>query len=126
MEEQYKDIGYQITGAIFEVAHNLGPGLLEKCYEKALLFELNQRKVDAIPQYPIRVIYKGVDLGLDYYADILVDNRAIIEIKAVSELNEIHRAQLLNYLRLSGIEYGVLVNFNKPRADIERFFVKKK
>ena len=126
MEERYKDIGYQITGAIFEVAHNLGPGLLEKCYERALLFELNQKGLDAVPQHPIRVIYKGVDLGLDYYADILVDNRAIIEIKAVSELNEIHRAQLLNYLRLSGIEYGVLVNFNKPRADIERFFVKKK
>lgn len=126
MEEEYKEIGYKITGAIFDVAHNLGPGLLEKCYEKALVWELKERGLNPEPQKEIRLLYRGVDMDLQYFADIVVDGRAIIELKAVSELTDVHRAQLMNYLRLTGIEFGVLVNFSKPRADIERFFVRKR
>lgn len=123
LEEQFKDISYKITGAIYEVARNMGPGLLEKCYEKALAYELKQRGLNPECQKEIRVLYKGIDMDLQYFADIVADGRAIIELKAVSELSDVHRAQLMNYLRLTGIEFGVLVNFGKPKADIERFVV---
>lgn len=114
------DLMYSITGAIFEVSHNMGPGLLEKVYHKALAYELEQRGHKVESEKLIKVTYKDVDLGLEYYADLVVNDTVIIEIKSVKSLEDVHRAQLINYLRLTHKPLGVLVNFNTPRAEIER------
>jgi len=113
------DITYAINGAVFEVNKVLGPGFLEKVYENALLLELRTRGLKVESQAPIKVHYKGNVVG-EYIADILVENRVIIEIKTVENLDRIHEAQLLNYLKAAGIQVGLLVNFKNPKADIKR------
>ena len=122
-KEQYDDISYKITGAIFEVSNKLGCGFLEKVYERALGWELEQRELHVEYQKRITIKYKGVDLGLEYFADIVVNDCVIIELKAIKCLEDIHRAQILNYLHASGMGLGVLVNFGKKRAEIERFAI---
>ena len=113
------DITYKINGAIFEVNKILGPGFLEKVYENALLFELRNRGLQADKQVPIEVTYKDNLVG-EYFADILVENQVIIELKTVKNLDSSHEAQLLNYLKSTGIKVGILVNFRKTRAEIKR------
>jgi GxxExxY protein len=110
---------YAINGAIFEVNRILGPGFLEKVYENALLFELKQNGIKAQAQAPIRVTYKEAIVG-DYIADILVDDRVIVELKTVERIERIHEAQLLNYLKATGIKVGLLVNFKNTKAEIKR------
>jgi GxxExxY protein len=110
---------YAINGAVFEVSRILGPGFLEKVYENALLVELRQKGIKAHGQAPIRVIYKGTLVG-DYIADILVDDQVIIELKTVERIERIHEAQLLNYIKATGVKVGLLVNFKSPRAQIKR------
>ena len=110
----------QINGAIFEVNRVLGAGFLEKVYERALLTELRNRGLNAEGQFPIKVMYKGVEVG-DYYADIVIEGQVILEIKAVDCLQKIHEAQLLNYLKATGFKIGLLVNFTNPKAEIKRF-----
>ena len=111
---------YAVNGAIFEVNKCLGAGFLEKVYENALMVELVDRGVNATSQVPVKVKYKGHVIG-EYYADIMVEDRLILELKAVETLTKLHEAQLLNYLRATGIEFGWLVNFTHPRAEIKRF-----
>ena len=113
------DITYKINGAIFEVNKILGPGFLEKVYESALLIELRKRGLTAECQVPIKVEYKGENVG-EYIADILVENQVIIEVKTVDALSNTHQAQLLNYLKATNLHVGILVNFNKSKADIKR------
>jgi GxxExxY protein len=110
---------YAINGAVFEVSRILGPGFLEKVYENALLVELRQKGIKAQGQAPIRVSYKDTLVG-DYIADILVDDKVIVELKTVERLERIHEAQLLNYLKATGIRVGLLVNFKSSRAQIKR------
>jgi GxxExxY protein len=110
---------YAINGAVFEVSRILGPGFLEKVYENALLVELRQKGIKAQGQAPIRVTYKDTLVG-DYIADIVVDDQVIVELKTVERLEKIHEAQLLNYLKATGIRVGLLVNFKSPRAQIKR------
>jgi len=110
---------YAINGAIFEVNRILGTGFLEKVYENALLLELRKRGLNAENQVPINVSYKGEIVG-QYFADILVEGKVIIEIKTVQNLDKIHEAQLLNYLKATGIQVGLLVNFRHPKAQIKR------
>ena len=114
------ELTYQIRGAIFEVNRILGHGFLEKVYEKALMFELKSRGLKADNQIPITVKYKKEVVG-DYFADIIVEDRVILEIKAVESLQKIHEAQLLNYLKATEYKVGLLVNFAHPRAQIKRF-----
>ena len=116
------DITYQIRGAIFEVNRVLGAGFLEKVYEKALIIELLVRGLRAESQVPIEVIYKGEVVG-EYFADIVVEDQVIIELKAVEQLQNIHEAQILNYLKATGYKMGLLVNFTHPKAEIKRFVV---
>ena len=97
------DITYKINGAIFEVNKILGPGFLEKVYENALLFELKSHCLTADKQVPIKVTYKDNSVG-EYFADILVENQVIIELKTVEKLTNNHEAQLLNYLKATGLE----------------------
>jgi GxxExxY protein len=113
------DITYAINGAVFEVNRVLGPGFLEKVYENALLIELRSRGLKAESRVPIKVLYKEDVVG-EYITDILVEERVIIELKTVESLEKIHEAQLLNYLRATGIRLGLLVNFKHPKAEIKR------
>ena len=113
------EITYLIRKAIFEVYNTLGPGLLESVYEKALAIELENQGLRAEVQVPISVIYKGTDLGLGFRADILVEEKIIIEIKSVVELAPIHHKQLLNYLKLTNCHLGILVNFNSNNINSE-------
>lgn len=106
------EITFLIRKAIFEVYNTLGPGLLESVYEKALALELANQGLQVQVQVPISVIYKGTDLGLGFRADILVHDKIIVEIKSVVELAPIHHKQLLNYLKLTNLHLGLLVNFN--------------
>ena len=113
------EITYQINGAVYEVNKILGSGFLEKVYQNALLVELRKRGLKAEPQVPITVKYKDEAVG-DYFADIVVAGQVILEIKAIDVLSKIHEAQLLNYLRATGITIGLLINFKHPKADIKR------
>ena len=113
------DITYAINGAVFEVNRVLGPGFLEKVYENALLIELKSRGLKAESQVPIKVLYKEDVVG-EYVADILVEERVIVELKTVERLEKIHEAQLLNYLKATGLNIGMLVNFRHSKAEIKR------
>jgi GxxExxY protein len=116
---EINDITYAINGAIFEVNKVLGPGFLEKVYENALLHELKNRGLKAIGQAPITVNYKGRCVG-EYFADILVEDSVIIELKTAERIEKIHEAQLLNYLKATGIQVGLLVNYRHSKAEIKR------
>ena len=116
---EINDVTYAINGAIFEVNRVLGPGFLEKVYENALLVELIGRGLKAKSQVPIRISYKERIVG-EYVADMLVEEKVIVELKTVEELNRVHEAQLLNYLKATGIRVGLLVNFRHPKAEIKR------
>ena len=114
------ELTYNINGAIFEVNRELGVGFLEKVYENALLVELRKRGLEAESQVPVKVKYKGTEVG-EYFADIVVENQVIVELKSVDSLQKIHEAQLLNYLKATGYKVGLLVNFTHPKAEIKRF-----
>ncbi len=113
------DVTYQINGAVFEVNSVLGSGFLEKVYENALLVELRKRSLQVEAQVPIKVKYKGEVVG-DYFADLIVEEQVIIELKTVENLQNIHKAQLINYLKATGIKIGLLVNFRGTKAEIKR------
>jgi GxxExxY protein len=116
---EINEITYAINGAVFEVNNILGPGFLEKVYENALLVELKMRGLKAKNQVPIKVSYKGEVVG-DYAADLLVEDKVIVELKTVENLDRAHEAQLLNYLKVTGLHVGLLVNFKNKKADIKR------
>ena len=113
---------YQIRAAVFEVSRVLGGGFLEKVYERALLKELSLRGLSARSQVPLAVQYKGETVG-EYVADIVVEDRILLELKAQAGLADVHAAQLINYLRASGKRVGLLVNFTVPKATIKRYLV---
>ena len=113
------EITYKINGAIFEVNRILGPGFLEKVYENALLIEIRESGLKVENQVPIKVKYKDNNVG-EYIADLLVEEKVIVEIKTVEKLTNIHEAQLLNYLNATGIKIGLLVNFRNRKAEIKR------
>ena len=113
------DLTYFINGAVFEVSRTLGFGFLEKVYENALLAELRERGLEAESQVPIKVHYKDKVIG-EYFADLLVEGKVILELKTVENISKIHEAQLLNYLKATGIKIGLLVNFRHPKAEIKR------
>ena len=116
---EINEITYAINGAVFEVNSILGPGFLEKVYENALLVEFNKRGLKAKNQVPIKVTYKGEVIG-DYTADLLVEDKVIVELKTVENLDRAHEAQLLNYLKATGLHVGLLVNFKRKKADVKR------
>ncbi len=113
------DITYSIRGAIFEVNNVLGSGYLEKVYENSLLTELKIRGLKAESQVPHKVTYKDEIAG-EYFADIIVEDKVLVELKTVDKLSRIHEAQLLNYLKATGIQVGFLVNFKPKTVQIKR------
>ena len=118
MEEE--ELTFKIRGCVYEVFRVLGAGFLEQVYQHALLHELETQGVPADGQRALEVTYKGKQVGV-YVPDILVDNRVIVELKAVESLTKAHEAQLLNYLKASGKKVGLLVNFTHPQAEVRRF-----
>jgi GxxExxY protein len=120
MTDQYHDLTEQIIGCAYRVSNTLGCGFLEKVYENALVYELKELGLGVEQQQSIEVIYAGIIAG-HYVADLIVDRKVIIEMKAVTTLNEIHAAQTLNYLKATGLPVALLLNFGKPKIEIRRF-----
>lgn len=110
----------QVIGACFEVSNELGIGFVESVYEKALLVALAQRGVEARSQVPVKVMFRSQQVG-EFYPDILVEEKLIVELKAVKTLVAEHFAQVLNYLRATGKEVGLLVNFGQQKLEYRRF-----
>lgn len=112
---------FRIQGAIFEVGRSMGRGFLEAVYQECLALEFTSRGIPFRAQPTLRLAYKGVALKQTYAADFLCFDKIIVELKAVRAVAPEHRAQLLNYLRATGLELGLLVNFSAvPRATVER------
>ncbi len=105
----------EIIGSAIEIHKELGPGLLESAYETCLEYELTQKGFDLERQKILPVRYKKIELDAAYRLDIVVENRVIIELKAVENLLPIHTAQLLSYLKLAELPVGLLINFNVPK-----------
>ena len=106
------EIGTLILDAAFQVHKELGPGLLESTYETCISYEASQMGLLIETQLPLPVIYKEVKLDCGYRIDIRAEKKVIVEIKAVEKLNDVHLAQLLTYMKLSGCKLGYLINFN--------------
>jgi GxxExxY protein len=109
----------RIIGCAYAVSNCLGVGFLGKVYENALAYKLRKNGLVVMQQHPFRVIYDGREVGY-YEADIVVEDKVIVELKAVRALNEIHQAQCLNYLKASGMRICLLMNFATPRIQIKR------
>lgn len=118
----YNELSHAIIGAAIEVHREMGPGLLERVYERCLATELRAQGYEVLEQHALPVHYKGQDIGLEYRLDLWVDRRIIVEVKAVDQLHDVHRAQLLNYLKLTRNKLGLLINFNVPllKQGVER------
>jgi GxxExxY protein len=106
------DCSHAIIGAAVEVQRVLGVGLLESAYAGALAIELSQRGLKFEREVTIAGKYKGVDVGVVYRADFIIESSVIVELKALDGVTEVHRAQLLSYLRLAGLKLGLLINFH--------------
>ncbi|NMB67568.1 MAG: GxxExxY protein [Chloroflexi bacterium] len=115
-EQDYpeKDLTHAIIGAAIEVHRILGPGLLESVYENCLAREFNLRNIPFEIEKPLPVEYKGTSVDCGYRLDFLVDNKVVIELKAVDKIDPVHEAQLMTYLRLTGCKIGLIINFNVP------------
>lgn len=109
---EFDELSNKVIGLAIEVHKGLGPGLLESAYEQCLAYELSQHSVAFEMQKPLPLKYKKVKLDCGFRTDLIVENKIILEIKSVEKLLPIHHAQLLTYLRLSGIKTGLLINFN--------------
>ena len=117
--QEYKDI-YDVVGAAMEVHATLGRGMAEPIYQEALAIEVNKRDMVVEREKPLRLQYKDVILEKIYYADFYY-NGVIIELKSVDEICSDHRAQLFNYMRITGKDRGVLINFGEKRLRAERY-----
>lgn len=117
---KHQEITKTIIGSAFEVINELGAGFLESVYEKALLLALRQAGLAAAAQHPVRVMFRNECVG-DFYADILVEGKVIIELKAVKAIAPEHQAQIINYLNATGFEVGLLINFGAPKLEYKRF-----
>ena len=115
---KYKELTEKIIKVFYRVYNKLDYGFLEKVYEKAMMIELRKENIPAAAQSPIKVRYEDEIIG-EYFADILVENKIILEIKAAKNLLEDNEAQLLNYLKATEIEVGLLFNFG-PKPEVRR------
>jgi GxxExxY protein len=120
----HKELLYRLVGAAMDVHKILGPGFLEGTYQKAYEKELGIQKITFISQKRIKIFYKGIDLGFQVL-DLIVDNKIIIEIKAVSEILPIHQAQLISYLKATEYELGILINFGAKSLQYKRLVFTK-
>ncbi len=121
-EEYYQDLSYEVRGAAMEVYNILGPGLLESVYEKALIHELSLRGIRVDTQLPVKIMYKGAQVGDDLRVDLLVDDTMVLELKSVEEIQKVHYKQLRTYLRLLNKPMGWLINFGE--ADFSKGMIR--
>ncbi len=117
----YEKLTGKILKACFEVSNELGAGFLESVYEKALLIALNDLGLEAKSQVPLKVMFRDCSVG-EFFADTLVEDKIILELKAIQKIAPEHKAQLINYLKATGIEVGLLINFGKPKLEYSRFY----
>jgi len=115
------DLTQKILNAFYEVYHELGYGFLEKVYQNALVIELKERGFTVTPQRRCLVYYKGKEVG-EYYADIIVNDLIVLELKACETISEHHKFQLLNYLKASSLELGFVLNFGKKPEFARKIF----
>ena len=106
------DISRIIVDCAYHIHHELGPGLLESVYEKVLMYELEKKGLNIDNQVAIPVRYHEISLELGFRADLIIENKIIIELKSVEEILPVHKKQLLTYLKLTGLKLGLLINFN--------------
>lgn len=118
----YEELSKKILDAVFVVHRELGPGLLEQCYHNALYHELQSKGVTVGYNVPYSVMYKGTVVG-EYFADLVVDGKVILELKSVKSFSGDHIAQLLNYLHISKCRLGYLINFQNFRVEFKRFIL---
>jgi GxxExxY protein len=118
-EEFYRSITEQIIGSAYKVGNCLGTGFLEKVYENALFYEVSKSGLKVQQQYPINVFYENLVVG-EYFADLLVEDEVVVELKAVKSLEPIHFAQCMNYLKATGKKVGLLINFGASKVEIRR------
>ncbi len=120
---QFEELSHSVIGCAIEVHRILGPGLLESAYQRCLTRELQIHGLSYEDEVPLPIQYKGVDLECGYRIDLIVDHKLIVELKAVETVVNVHRAQLLTYMKLTSIHIGLLINFHVPllREGIERF-----
>jgi GxxExxY protein len=119
---KYEDITEKILSCAFEVINELGSGFLESVYEKALMIALKENGLSAVSQFPIKVNFRNRVVG-EFFADLFVENKVIIELKAVKTLLPEHKAQVINYLKGTGIEVGLLINFGHQKLEYHRFYL---
>ena len=124
----YQDETYAIRGCLKAVAFEMGNGFLEKVYQEALELEFQERGIPYEREVRLNISYKGNPLHQEYIADFVCYGKIIVELKAVSELNEVHEAQVFNYLKATGLDLALLVNFGENPLYIKRLynFMKKK
>jgi len=115
----YGDLSDKIIELAIKAHKKLGPGFIEKIYEKALLYELKKADIECVNQAIIRVQYDKIELG-EQRIDLMVENKIIVELKCVSELNKIHMAQMLSYLKATNKKVGLILNFARPKLEIKR------
>jgi GxxExxY protein len=116
----HEEITGNVIGCAFEVINELGAGFLESVYQKAMIILLKEKGVLAESQHPVKVFFRGECVG-DFCADIFVEGKVIVEQKAVKTIVPEHEAQIINYLKATGIEVGLLINFGNPRLEYRRF-----
>ncbi len=115
----YEDLSYKIIGLAMEIHRKLGHGFLEKVYENALMLVLRREGIEAKQQAPIKVYFDGEIVG-EYFADILIEDKIILELKTLNEITDVHLAQALNYLKATGLRLAIIINFAKKRLEYER------
>jgi GxxExxY protein len=120
-EQELNKITERILGCAYKVSNTLGIGFVEKVYENAHALEMRKDGLKVFQQHPIKVLYDGVIVG-EFFADMLVDDFVLIELKAVSALNNEHLAQTFNYLRATGLPTCMLINFGQPKIQVRRLY----
>ena len=115
----YKELSYKIIGLAMEVHSKLGYGFLEKVYENAMILLFKREGINARKQAPIKVYFEGGVVG-EYFVDILVEDKIILEIKALDKIIDVHIAQTLNYLKATGSQLAIILNFGKKKLEYER------
>lgn len=115
----YKELSFKIIGVAFDVHNILGAGFLEKVYENAMMVRFRKTGIKAEQQVPNKVYFEKEAVG-DYCADIVVDNKIILELKCAESITSIHEAQLINYLKATGMKLGILINFANPKLEYKR------
>jgi len=116
----YKDISETVIGASFEVMNELGGGFLESVYQKALVIALRQKGLLVEEQVPLAVLFRGENVG-QFFADIIAEGRVLVELKSAKNLAPEHQVQIINYLKATGMEVGLLINFGPTKLEYRRF-----